>query len=224
MKKILFVLLLLVSTSARSDDWLLSLEDIRYQVRMAAGYDSSADAYMTDTLGSNFIREGFVAVNMALQTIRTVNSIVCTKYQNSYQLDTLQMGIYSVEWSNRDTVSTLEYVSRETWRSLAGTSLTDKKKPAYYDYSHDSIFIFATPIAADTLLIYGWEKAPDLDTITTLAFLRQAYRLAVLKYATWQAAMARQHPMTLEFKSQYFETLTNLKVGLGRGVPVVAGQ
>ncbi len=224
MKKILFAILLFVVSPIRADDWLDTLKYVRYQVRLAAGYDSGAVSYMTDTLGNNFIREGIVAVNIALQTIRTVNEIVCTKYENSYQLDTLQMGIYSVEWVSRDTVTTLEYVSRETWRPLKGKSMTDNKKPAYYDYSHDSIFIFQTPIAADTILVYGWEKVANLDTIAALGFLRQAYRLAVLKYATWQAAMARQHPMTLEFKSQYFQTLTNLKAGLGRGVPVVAGQ
>ena len=223
MKKILFMVLLLTAGSVRADDWLLSLEDIRYQVRMAAGYDSSADAYMTDTLGSNFIREGFVAVNTALQPIRTVNSIVCTKYENSYQLDTLQMGIYSVEWTARDTVITLVYAARETWKTIP-KEVTDLIKPGFYDFDHDSIYIHPTPIAADTLLIHGWEKAPDLDTITTLAFLRQAYRLAVLKYATWQAAMARQHPMNGEFKAQYYESLANLKAGLGRGVPVVVGQ
>lgn len=223
MKKILFVILLFVVSPVKADDWLLSLSNIAAQAREAAGHTPTATSYLTDTLAKNLIREGFVAVNTALQPIRTVNSIVCTKYQNSYQLDTLQMGIYSVEWVARDTVTTLVYAARETWKTISKV-VSAKLKPGFYDFDHDSIYIHPTPISADTILIHGWEKVANLGSIDSLAFLDQAYRLAVLKYVTWQAAMARQHPMAGEFKAQYYETLENLKAGLGRGVPVEPAQ
>lgn len=194
MKKILIALLLLAG-SANAGQFLETFSEVRAQARAKLNINSTS-AYLTDSTANQYIREGMLFVNPMMMYDKEVKATVTTFKQNTYTLDTMFVGLISIEMSKNDSVKTLKYVPRGQWYEQYVEKTTGKtgydKWPSFYDYSDDQLFLYPTPTrAGDTVKMYGWQKVGDVDTVSTLTKVPEKYRLAVMFYVAYAAADAR---------------------------------
>lgn len=219
MKKIILVAILLCP-SAFAGQYLSTFSAVRAQARAKLNVSSSS-AYLTDSTANQYIREGIIFINPMVMYDKEVKTFTSTFKQNTYSLDTMMIGVISVEFSKNDSVKTLKYVPRDMWfdqypRSTVGEKGWEKF-PAFFDYSDDQIFIYPTPTrVGDTMKIYGWQRVGDIDTVSTLAKLPEAYRIAVMWYVIKEAAKARTDPRTASFEQSFAEAVAVVNSGLNR--------
>jgi len=231
-KLILLVVLLSLSVGAMGAGGMYpTFAGAAIQIREKLGYTTATSNIASDSACYNHIREGVLTVSPLVRAKQKSQSVTTTYRTQSYVLDTLTIGIDWVAWSKNDSTKSLLFVPRERWFEMEHKTTTSGtgflKRPSYYDYTHDSvgmtIFLYPVPTLkdadADTILVMSHLRRGDLDTSITLTYLPEEYRSAVVKYATWKLAQARQHPSTEMFHQEYVEQINVIR-SLDRGYKV----
>lgn len=218
------IMLLSLAGSAQAGQFLETFDEVRAQARAKLNILSTS-AYLTDSTANQYIREGMLALNPMVMYDKEVKTTVTTFKQNTYSLDTMMIGLISVEFSDGDSVKTLKYVPRGLWfeqyTHKTGGKTGYEKLPSFYDYSDDQLFVYPTPTrAGDTIKMYGWQKVGDLDTVSTLTKLPEAYRIAILHYVVYAAAEARSDPRTDRFFQNYQRATAVIGIAFNRKEPV----
>jgi hypothetical protein len=230
MKK-LIALLVLLSPALMASSMYETIGDMTIQIREKLGYTTGSSNALSDSTAANFIREGVLTVSPLTKGKVVAQSVVTTYRTQNYTLAATTIGIEWVAWSRNDSTKSLLYVPRELWYQQEHKTTMGKsdflKRPSYYDYSRDSVgmtlYLFPTPTlrdsVTDTIRVMTHQREDDLDTTTILTFLPEEHRAAVVKYATWKVAQARQHPLTEAFRQEYVEYIGIIRA-LDRGRPV----
>lgn len=211
MKKILLIIIVMIfAANVRSADYLETFVDYRWSMRRALGIDTTSQRVLDDTTANQFIRE---SVNRVLPTLRPrliEDTVVISQYDNTYSLDTLTIGISSVEWRRRDSVKSFIYAPRSVWYQLdINPNIIDEEnpydqRPSYYDYTDSLIFLYPVPaIASDTVYVLSWYKVPAIISADNLINIPVQFRTAVLRYAIYLVAQSRRHPLTELYLKDY---------------------
>lgn len=226
-KKFLVLSLVLLGVAALAADYMDSFSAYRSQIRRALGVDVTNTTYLSDSTANEFLREGVMTVTPQIGGDRSIDTTFRTAFwKSNYKLDTFTMGVRAVAISKNDTTKGLLYVPMSLWyqqehKTTTGQQDNYLKRPSYWDYFDNTLWIYPPPtIAGDTLRIFTWKKPRYISDTTNLTALHPMARLAVLKYAIWQAAQARQHPMAGAFKSEYDVALFNAKNTIDGGIGV----
>lgn len=227
MKKILVLLLVLIGGAASAADFLSTFSEYRSQIRIKLNVSINNTTYLSDSTIDQFVREGIVQIAPLLHGDRGVYAIPSgTQFRkDSYVLDTFVQGVQSVVISKNDTVKALLYVPKSRWyqmehRSTSGQKDPYLKRPSYYDYYDNTLYLFPAPtLTGDSIKVEVWRKIPNISTSPTLSNLHQSARLSVMKYAAWQAAQAKQHPLAPFLKAEYerslIETMNSIDGNVG---------
>jgi hypothetical protein len=175
---------------------------------------------MTDSVLNQLIREAVVTVNPIIHGYKTTKTFLTSFESSTYPLDSL-IGIMSVQWRHGDSIRSIVYMPREKWVELQnqntwGADNPYLERPSVYDYTDDQITLFPVPTSSDTIQIVGFQKIPNITIISQVSQIPQKYRVAILKYATWLVARAKQHPQALTFLNEYHESIAFLMAGLNR--------
>ena len=218
MKKLLVLLILLLfCTTIQGADVLEVFQQYRHGIRQSLGLDT-ASAAISDTTLNEYVRRAVFQIIPLLKPRLIEDLIVTTANNNIYSLDTLTIGVSSVQWRRKDSAKSLIYAPREIWYqlsvnpNLASEENLYNQRPSYYDYADSQIFLYPIPtIASDTFYIMSWYKLPTAFEKDSLFQIPVQYRLAVLGYATYLAGRSRQHPLTEIFYRDYQEIVAILK-------------
>lgn len=202
MKRILIaVLLVLVASQLMAADVLETWDDYRVAMRRKLGYDTAATGLLTDANAAAFIREAVVQIVPLVQARKQITSVVTTYKNYTYALDTTLTGILAVWWSKNDSIKVLKYVPINSWseqehKKTSGESVPFLQRPSFYDYTDSLLLVYPSPSLnfGDTLRIKGLHRISSVLTDSTLSEIPQKYRMPVLNYATWVAAVARTDP------------------------------
>lgn len=212
MKRFIPIILtwLVLASTASADQFLATFEEVAWQARRDLNVDTAGNAYLTDTVAYQKIREGIALINPLLKGDKATTVHITSFHQNTYTLDTTFVGIISVEWAKGDTVKGLVFVPRERWYEMEHKSTKGKKeyleRPSYYDYTEDQLFVHPPPrIIGDTIKVLGWKRLSYMDTLSLLLGIPEAQRVVVLKYVIWQAGKAKGNPLTQIFRDDYLE-------------------
>lgn len=226
MKKLLFVLLLLFTSSVSgADSYLDDFQHYRHKIRTALGMDTSSTAF-SDTTLNDLVRESIYHIIPTTQ-FRVREFSFATTYKNGkYALDTSIMEIIAVEWFELDSIKTMIYAPRNIWYSLP-LKLTSTEanpypsRPSYYDNTDSLIFLYPLPIkAGDSVRILASTQLGD-TAINHPERIPIEFRNAVLKYTTYIAARSRSHPLTQIFWQEYQEAIVNTRRAYGRPADTV---
>lgn len=206
MRRITILFLVVAASGVMAGQYLATFAQVRSEVKNSLNITGTT--YVTDSTLNGFIREGIVTVNPILRGVKATSAFVTSVRQNTYNLDSLTIGIMSVEWAKGDSVKTLTYMPRHLWyERLTKTVFQEIEyaaRPSYYDYTDNQIFLYPTPIiSGDTIKVLGFKRITGIDTLTTLSAMPEAYRAAVYKYVLWRVAASKQHPMTQVYYGEY---------------------
>ena len=223
MKKLLVLLILLLfCTTIQGADVLEVFEQYRHGIKQSLGLDVTSSA-IADTTLNEYVRRAVLQIIPLLKPRFIEDSIVTTANDNIYSLDTLTLGISSVQWRTKDSVKSLIYAPREIWYQLpVKPNLSSEKnpydkRPSYYDYADSLLFLYPVPtITSDTFWIMSWYKLPTAFEDDSLFQIPVQYRTAILGYATYLAGRSRQHPLTEIFYRDYQEIVAILKQAYSR--------
>lgn len=209
MKKLFVLLLVLLGVAALAADYMDSFSTYRAQIRRTIGVDIADVTYVSDSSLNDYIREGVVLAGGLTKGEKAIRTVTTHFMRNDYAMDSLITGVMSVVISKNDTVKALLYVPQTLWfqqehRTTVGQDDPYLRRPSYYDYYDGTILVYPTPtLAGDTIKATCWQKVANISGATSLTSLHPLARVVVLKYATWQAAKAKQHPMTEMFRLEY---------------------
>lgn len=230
MRRLIFLLLLLLPVGASAADELFNnMDDALIYMRQTLGYTTASSNALSDSAGRFFLRSGIVTINPIIRGDKVEWVFTLTYHQNAYAIDSNIIGVLSVEWKKLDSVKSLVYVPRAMWYNMEHQSSKGQRgrlaRPSYYDYNEDYLYLYPVPTektgAYDTIRVLGYRSVSDLDTVTSLTFMPEAYRVAVVKWAAWQAARARQHPLTESLRLEYLEQIAVInRIFHGMGAPV----
>lgn len=223
MKRLLFVFVVLfLYVPIRGAGVLEVFQNYRHAIKQSLGLDTASSA-IADTTLNEYVRRAVLQITPLLQPRLVEDSIVTTANENIYSLDTLTVGISSVQWRNVDSIKSLIYAPREVWYQLKVNPNTSNEgnpydqRPSYYDYADSQIFLYPIPtIADDAFYIMSWFKLSNAHEKDSLFQIPVQYRMAVLGYATYLTARSRQHPLTELFLRDYQETVAILKQAYSR--------
>lgn len=201
---LIFLTCLLCVSVQAGNDYLDSFTDYDTAVRQALGLDPAGTVYIDTASVHQFTRDGVILLTPVLKAVQTQKTVITVRGINVYTLDTLQVGITSVVWSKGDSVKGLVPVPQTEWYKQTHTSCIGQedpflKRPSFFDFDDNKLFIFPSPVVAgDTIRINGYLKVPATDTLGTLRIsdVKQRYRPVILSYVVWQAAKAVQSPST----------------------------
>ena len=220
MKKLLLVLFLLLPISLSIDAEILDdIDDYAIEMRMSLGFLTASSNNLDDTTAHTLVREAVNKMTAILRPIKRVETFTTLYRENTYSLPDSVIGVVSVYWRRGDSIKSLQYLAIDDWtRTIQGSNEGEQtgagKRPIYYDYIDDMIFVYPAPTnwgsLVDTFRIVTWGRMDGLDTTTDLSEMPVQYRNAVLDYATMKAAARRQHPMTQLFIDLYRETMQGL--------------
>jgi len=192
-----------------------SFAEYRAQIRLSAGVTDTSTAFATDTVLNRFIRLSVVHVNNLLKTYKATTSAVTAYHDGSYALDSV-LGVIYVEWSKNDSLKALLYAPKNQWYQLGVQKIVDKsgyeQRPSYYDFVGGTLYLYPSPvIAGDTIMVTYRGKIGNVSAAASLTNIEQQYRTAVLAYATYRVALARQSPVVQFYKDDYAEAVVSLK-------------
>lgn len=222
MKRLLLVLLLLVvGSSAQAFDYLDSLRNYEVQVKVYLNVDTTNTTYITTGALDHLIHEAIVTNMVFMRGDKTTDATNVTSYrQNTYALDSLMSGVTGISWVKNDTVKSLLFVPQSRWyemehRQTVGQKDAFLKRPSYYDYDDDNVYLFPVPsVVGDTIEIAGFQRVPDISTATDLGAIPQKYRTVIARCAAWLVAKAKQHPLAETYKQSYIEALAAVNSAL----------
>lgn len=220
MKRWLFAILS-IPLFATGADFLATMGSAREQIKWTLGYASTVtDGVLADTSLNQFIREGIVTVAPLVAGIKAEQSFVTSYRVNKYALDTATLTVVSVFWQKNDSIKPLHLVPIGQWGEQTHRTTSGKnrflKRPSYYDWTDDNIYLFPSPTSpvADTIKIIAFQKVAGIAVAGTLDSLPQVYRLPVYKYALWRTAGALQHPLTNHYWQDYQQSLAGVNAAL----------
>ena len=224
MKKILFILLLLISGNVLSDDYANSFSEYRIQVKNAFGVRTDNSTWVSDTTMNDMIRQAVIAVGPIVRNKKETFSFLTVINQGAYDLDSTVLGLITVYYEKNDIIRTFSYAPKGHWREIFPK---DEKKdyilePSYYDYIDDKLFLYPTPpVNGDTIKYEAFTKVNSISALDSLSLIPQQYRTAVLDYVCYRVAVLRQHPLTDVYYRNYKESIAIINATLNRrGVPV----
>lgn len=231
-KKLFVLLLVLTGGVASAADFMDSFSAYRSQMRRALGVDVTNTTYLSDSTANEFLREGVMTVSPQVGGDRFDTTFRTIFWRSNYTLDTFVMGVKAVVISKNDTAKGLLYVPMSQWYQMEHKTTTAQqdnylRRPSYWDFYDNKVWLYPPPtIANDTVRVFVWRKPRQISDTTNLTALHPMARLAVLKYAIWQAAQARQHPNTPMYKGEYDVALMNAikSIDGGIGVQTPAGS
>jgi len=229
MKRIGYIIvLMLLPCLVHAGGFLGTIENYRDQIKRRLNVKTSSTAFISDTVANQFIREAVVTMMPAIRADKTVWTITTTYKQNAYSLDSTVLGISSVEWSKNDSVKSFVPVPRAKFyemehRETAGQKNGYDRRPSYYDYIDDQIFVYPPPtVVGDTIKIVGWQKVVNIDTATDLSAIPQVYRPAILTYSIYLIARRGERRDAEMFYRDYTNVVHLLNLSLNaRGLPGV---
>ena len=230
MRRLLVLLIfLLFCTTIQGADVLEVFEQYRHGIKQSLGLDIASSA-IADTTLNEYVRRAVFQIIPLLQPRMIEDTIgPTTANDNVYSLDTLTIGISSVQWRTRDSIKSLIYAPREVWYqlnvdpNLANEENPYNKRPSYYDYADSQIFLYPIPtIANDTFYVMSWYKVQAIVALDSLIKIPVQYRVAILSYATYLAARSKTHPQTELFWKEYQETILNIRRAYGRPVESIS--
>ena len=221
-------------TAGGAGDFVGSFAEYRKAIKRKCGIDMSNTAWLPDSTMNDFVKEAVAAVNpivMGRKIIDTIASIL--SQENTYEIDSNMIGVFSVAWRNGDSVKSLVPVPRTLWHQQPHQTTIGQidgylKYPSYYDFIDGYVSVFPVPrISGDTVgdtlngafVVTGWSLVPDLTSGASISLIPQQYRATILEYATWKVAEAKQHPLAAGFRSNFFELLSRMDVMLNGRVP-----
>lgn len=204
-------------------DFLLTLADYRAQIKHKMGVGQTNTTWLTDSVLNQLVREAIVTVNPIMRGYKTSITRVTRFDSSDYPIDSL-VGISSVVWHKDDTARSIPYLAKEKWATLAtqntyGGDDPYLERPQVYDYTDAVISFFPVPTSEDTIQINGWAKIPNITVISAVSQIPQKYRVAVLKYASFLVARAKQHPLIQTFLDEYHESVAFLMAGNNAQTP-----
>ena len=198
---LLIVCVLLIGGPVLAQDFVETKAEYRKQIRLKLGVDTSSSGYLTDDAANAFISEALTFALPLIKGKKIVTSFVTAYRDGDYPLDPTMDGIFAVWWSQNDSVKPLSYLPISQWgnadhQSTKGNPEGALKRPSYYDYSDDSLFVYPIPYASigDTIKVLGWAEEVSTATDTSFAQIPQKYRTVIVNYAAWLAAEARSDP------------------------------
>jgi hypothetical protein len=164
---------------------------------------------LSDSTANMFLRDAAHSVNFELAAKKALLTDTLVRKKGTYKLDSFAV-IVSVDIKFNDTIKSLLYVPREKWSSQTHQSTFGAKGflrfPSYFDWNDSLIFIAPAPFSSgDSIFFVGIRRLPISDSGGSLSYLSLEYRIAVVKYAAFLAARAKQHPMAGSFLQDYKE-------------------
>ena len=220
MKRVIlvFILSMFVCPIASAADYLETFVDYRWEMRRALGLDTTSSGVLDDTTANQFIRQAVFQITPILKPRLIEERILTVANNNIYSLDTLTIGISSVQWRRKDSAKSLIYAPRSVWYQLqVNPNITNEEnpydqRPSYYDYADSQIFLYPIPgIANDSIYIMSWFKLPTIYAGDSLFQIPVQYRSAVLRYAVYLVAQSRRHPLTEMYLRDYQAIVDILK-------------
>jgi len=219
MRRIPLTLLLIGLLSISAEAQILErFIDVTWDARNALNVDTANVTYLSGYEANVRIREAMSLVNRMTAENRTNVLIPIAINTYKYGLpdsvtgtpDTVvlsRQSITSVQWIKADTIKTLNYVPRAGWYEQEHQWCKAKEgmtgRPSHWDFYDDTLYIHPIPWRVDTLYVTTIDNIYGLDTVTTLAAIKEDYRSAVLKYVVYETAKSRQHPLTALYKQDY---------------------
>lgn len=207
-----------------------SLRHYQRDMRRHLNVDTASSNYCTDAVAGTLIRESIMTLLPVIRGKKTTWSTATTYRQGTYSLDSAALGIAAVVWSLNDSLKSLVYVPKSKWYEMNHKSTSEKqdylKRPSYYDYDDDNLYVFPVPTkAGDTLRISGWQHVAGLGAATDLSSIPQAYRPVILSYAVYLFARgkSKQNAEMFYRDLQFTITLANLALnshGEGYAIPL----
>ena len=226
MKKLFFLLTLLLATSVLSADYADSFSEYRIQVKNALGVEITNSTWVSDTTMNDMIRQAVIAVGPIVRPKKEQFSFITTYMSGTYDLDSTVLGISDIYWRKNDSLKTFTYMPKQSWYQSEVRVLTGKTgfemQPTYYDFEDDKLFLFPIPINnGDTIVYDAFTKVIDVSASTDLSTIPQQYRTAILDYVCYRVAVLKQHPLTDIYYRNYQESISIINATLNRrGVPV----
>jgi hypothetical protein len=209
MKRLLFTILIMfmvTRTAVNAADFVLTLPDYRAQIKRRLNIDISNSVWMTDSVMNQLIREAIVTVLPTIEGVQTTKRFTTTPERMAYPIDSTVVSVYNVGWKAQDTVRWFQRIPMSRWSMLTNQNTYGGddpylERPAVYDLSDDSIFLFPIPtMSDDTILYMGTQKITNIATRDTINAIPQDKRIPILNYATYLVAVAKQHHMMDTYK------------------------
>ncbi len=229
MKRVIFLLVFALVVSVQGADYLETITDYRYAVRRDLNVDSASTAYLSDTALNQIIRGAIVTIMPIIRGDKSEDTILTTRNTMRYALDSTCVSVTDVEWRKTDSGKSLNFVKRGKWyeqehRSTSGTLDPYKRRPSFWDSDDDYLYVSPTPsINNDTLLIRYIRKVPSIATASSLSMIPQAYRPAILAWASYVTARTKQRVDRDIFLRDFIMVAKNVNNALNqRGMPPIA--
>lgn len=215
MKKYLVILLLLTSTS-QSADILETFKNYRHNIRRCFDVDTSDVGFVSDSTLNEFIRISVITISPTIKATKKIFVDTTVFRRKTYSLDSTIVGIDNVFWEKGDSIKSLTYTPVDQWQAALGDLIKFlaegeelERRPFLYDYTDDELLLYPTPIiGGDTIKIMAWRKIPSIAAVDSLAIIPQNYRSAILHYACYMVARAKQHSLKNDFKDDYREAMS----------------
>lgn len=202
--------------SSNGSDYMDATVDYRSMIKRKNGIATASTQWLSDSTLNELVKEGVIEVsNVVGPYVGTKN--VYTQYkQMTYPLDSLVLRVIDVSWKKGDSIKSLIPKPMNDWASINRKfceGYTDyEARPDVYWRVGSSLNVYPAPyIEAETLLVTARLRIPNITAGSSLTLIPQNYRVAILKYATWQAALIKQSPLAGEFEKQYLESVAVLK-------------
>jgi hypothetical protein len=215
-------IILLICGSVAADDFMYTKAGYTAQMRRKLGYAQSNIGALPDADAEAFIEEG-VAFAMPLVRASKQIRMVVTSYQvNDYALDSTTLGVISVWWKSGSYFKALQHLPISEWdkvehKTTSGQSDTLLKRPSYYDFSDSVLSLYPVPsVSGDTIRILSWNDIGNVVALDTLKAIPQQYRIVVLNYATWAAALSRSDVRAQGFYEALVSSVGALNSALNR--------
>lgn len=196
MKK-LIIILLLFTPSLFADDYLDSLQEMSVTVKQNLNFASNSPN-VPDSLVFSKIRETYALFSNWVFANEIVETLITTSGVLDYAYDSL-VKINEVFWKKKDSLMSLTFEKKSNWINIFNRPVLLSENDnylahsTYYDQTTGRIQFYPTPDKVDTFIIYGLGKVTNIISDST--FVTQfpiTYRPAVLDYATFKVALAKQ--------------------------------
>lgn len=219
-KTILVVLICLSFSSSSGADFAGTFAEYRSQVRSLLGLAITNTLFASDSVLNQLIRQSVIAVNPIIKGKTQSYKVAVVASQDIYTLDTSIVAVHTVDMVKGTLQKQLKFVSRETfWQMKVDTGKGKRDpRPEYYDW--DNGFLYLWPIQVqgnfDTIRVTATKRIPSIAAADSLNIIPQQYRPAIVQYATWLVARARQHPLADTFKRDAMDAIQMVNVAMNQ--------
>jgi len=187
------LMVLIVSTAYGAEDYLDSLQEYSAVISQNLNISTTSKA-CPDSMKFRSVRSAAIVVAQAIYGNFMLDTVVATADDYDYALDSL-IKVKYVNFKSTDTVLPLIFTPMVEWRSLKiPRTLTGQSgvlaHPSYYDWDNGYLFLYPTPHAADTFIVYGFGKLANIISDSTFVTdLEVNYRPSLEALATALTAL-----------------------------------